>query len=199
MKTDHTIEERSPLRFPEEVKAHFSFLESKGFQCTHSETTLVRFYSSKLSIVIYYGRQSYEIGLRIEEGRGSVSYSFSEVLRLFQSGRSEHYRDYAAHTVEGVAKGVQRLSELFLKCIDAGILDDTELFSRLKQQRDEWAQNYAFETELEQIRRKFEPAWAKKNFSKVVELLAPFQEHLNSSELKKLEYAKKHLSGHRPG
>lgn len=192
MNTEH-ITDRSLLRFADEVKTHFAFLDSKGFRCVRSEATLVQFDSAEVAISIHHGRQSYEISLQIENVRGSDSYSFSEILRLVHNERAEQYRDYATHTVEGVAEGVRQLAELFRECVDAGILDDSELFSHLKLQRGEWARNYALETQLEQARRKCESAWTEKNFGKVIEVLTPFQEHLNPSDLKKLEYAKKQI------
>ena len=190
MNTEH-ITDRSLLKFADEVKARFAFLESKDFRCTRSEATLVRIESAELAINIYHGRQSYEISLQIEDVRGADSYSFSEILRLVHNERAEQYRDYAAHTIEGVAEGVRQLAELFRKCVDAGILNDGKLLSRLELQRGEWARNYALETQLEQARKKSESAWAERNFGKVIEVLAPFEEHLNPSDLKKLEYAKK--------
>ena len=193
MNTEHNTD-RSLLRFADEVKARFAFLETLGFRCVRSETTLVRFESSNLAITVYHEKLSYEISSAIESVRGSDSYSFYEILCLVTGERMEQYRDYATHTVEGVAEGVRQLAELFRKCVDAGILNDSELFSRLKLQRDAWARNYALETQLEQARRKSESAWAAKNFGKVIEILAPFQEHLSPSDLKKLEYAKKKIN-----
>jgi hypothetical protein len=182
---------RSLLRFADEVKRCFAFLEVRGFRCTRSEATLVRFESAELAINIYHGRQSYEIGLQIENMRGSDSYSFSEFLRLIHNERTEQYRNYASHTVEGVAEGVKQLAELFLECYDAGLLNGSELFSRLKLQREAWARNYALETQLKQARKKAKSAWAEKDFCQVVRVLSPFQEHLSPSEIKMLEYAKK--------
>jgi len=186
------VTDRSLLRFADEVKARFAFLETLGFRCVRSEATWVRFEISKLVISVYHDQQSYEISLAIESVRGSDSYSFSEILRLVHNERAEQYRDYATHTVEGVAEGVRQLVELFRECLDAGILNDSELFLRLKLQREEWARKYALETQLEQALKKSESAWAEKDFGKVVRVLAPLQEHLSPSDLKKLEYAKKH-------
>jgi len=76
------IADRSLLRFAEEVKARFVFLETLGFRCVRSEAILVRFESSKLAISVYHDRQSYEISSAIESVRGSDAYSFSEILRL---------------------------------------------------------------------------------------------------------------------
>jgi len=192
---DHEyVTDRSLLRFADEVKSRFAFLNTMGFHCVRSEETLVSFESSKLVINIYHEKLSYEISSVIERIEKPDSYSFSEILRLVNSEEAEQYRDYAAHTVKGVAEGIRQLSELFRKCVNAGILNDSELFSSLKLQRKNWARNYALETQLEQARKKSKLAWAEKNFVNVVLALAPFQEHLNPSDLKKLEYAKKHLN-----
>lgn len=185
---------RSLLRFADEVKEHFAFLEALGFRCVRSEATLVRFESSKLVITIYHEKFSYEISSAIESVRGSDAYSFFETLCLVKGEQTEQYRDYATHTVEGVAEGVRQLAELLRKCVDVGILNDSELFSRLKLQREEWARIYALDTQLEQARKKSESAWAKKDFRKVVQALVPLQEHLNPTDLKRLEYAKKHYN-----
>jgi hypothetical protein len=185
--------DRASLGFADAVKAKFGFLEGLGFRCVSTEATLVRFESPTLAINISHGRQSYEISLEIDQGRESETYSFSEILRLVQVEQAERYRDYATHTVAGVTEGVSQLAELFRKCVVVGILNDSELFFRLKFQRSEWAKNYALETQVEQARRKSESAWAEKDFARVVQVLAPVQEHLGSSELKKLEYAKKQM------
>ena len=96
--------------------------------------------------------------------------------------------------MEGVAEGVRQLAALFQKCLHAAIFNRSELFSRLKLQRAECARLYALVTQLEQARRRSESAWSEKDFSKLVEMLAPVQENLNPTELKKLEYAKKQIA-----
>lgn len=189
MATDY-VTNRLLLRFADEVKTRFAFLEALNFHCIRTDATAVRFESPKLAINVYHGRQSYEIGLEIESTRVPDAFSFSEILRLVKDDRAEQYRSYAAHTAGDVAEGVRQLAELFRKCIDTGILEDSELFSRLQAQRDEWARNYALEVQLEQARKKLESAWTGKDFRKVVQVLTPLQEHLSPSELKKLEYAK---------
>lgn len=189
----NSIGPKSFLRFAEEVKAQFAFLENLGFRCTLSEASLVRFESSTFVINVYHEKLSYEISSALESVRGSDAYSFSEILSLVNGDRMEQYRDYATHTVEGVAEGVRQLADLFRKCINAGIFNDCELFSRLKRQRNEWSRNYALETQLEQARKNAESAWAERDFLNVIEILVPFQEHLNPSDLKRLEYAKKRI------
>jgi hypothetical protein len=186
------ITDRGLLRFADEVKIQFSFLKSLGFRCARSEAMLVRFESLDIAICVYHENLSYEIGSTIESLVEPDTYSFSEILRFVHSDRVEQYRDYATHTVEGVAKGVRELAELFRKHVDARILNDSELFSSLKQQRNEWARKYAVETQLAQARKKSDVAWKEGDFGKVVQILIPLREHLNPSDSKKFEYALKH-------
>jgi hypothetical protein len=193
MDADQNID-RSLLHFSEEVKDCFSFLEGFGFSGVHVEPTLVRYESREMVLNIYHGRKSYEIGLEIESSRmPTESYSFSEILRLIDIEKGKSYDNFATHTAEGVTKGVQRLAVLLRECINAGIFNDEQLFSRLKRQRDDWSRKYEIEVKLQQAQIGAESAWAKKDFGKVVAILSPLQDHLKLSDLKKLEYAKNHL------
>src|SRR5438045_7554154 len=93
------VTDRSALRFAEEVKARFSFLEALGFHCVRSEATLVRFESPKVSINVYHGRHSFEIDLEIEPAQSPAdAYSFASVLRLVDPAQLGHTRSYATHT-----------------------------------------------------------------------------------------------------
>lgn len=186
------VTDRSLLRFAEEVKDHFSFLETLGFRCARSEVTFVRFESPWVSINVYHGRRSFEIGLEIESALSPTdAYSASEILRLVDPKQAEHYRNYATHTAQGVAEGVRQLAELFQRCIAAGNLDDNQLFSRLKVQREELGKKYALETQLVQARRKAEAAWHTKDYAAVVKALKPLRAALTATELGKLEFAEK--------
>lgn len=190
--TTGSVSDRSLLRFAEEVKEHFLFLEALGFRCVRSEVTFVRFESPRVSINLYHGRQSFEIGLEIESVPSlENAYSFSEILRLVDRKLGEHYRNYATHTPRGVAEGVGQLAELFQRCIAADILNDTQLFSRLKFQREVLSKNYALETQLEQARRKSEAAWRKKDYAAVIKALKPFSADLTVTEVGKLKFAEK--------
>jgi hypothetical protein len=193
MSVDRVID-RSFLRFPEEVKERFAFLKALGFCDVLVEVSLVRYEAPTMGINVFHGRRSYEIGLEIESMQVPIeSYSISEILRLVDIKGAENYRNFMAHTVEGVAEGVHRLAILLRECIDAGIFSDKQFFPRLKLQQDTLTKDYWFKMEFKQARHESESAWAKKDFGKVVQILSPLQEHLNPSDLKKLEYAKKHL------
>lgn len=183
---------RDLLRFSEEVKRRFVFLETKGFHCVRAEATIVRYEGHRACINIYHGRRSYEIGLEIQSPGQEDSYSISEILRLVDTGRGKSYRYFATHTVDGVADGVRQVADTFLECVRSGILEDTQhLFSRLAQQQKEIVHNYAMEIEMNQARQKSASAWAKKDYARVVEALAPIRDKLSSVDLKRLEYSEK--------
>jgi len=192
-KHDKTID-RSLLGFADEAKRCFAFLEKLNFKCVQIESTIVRWESQKIAINVYHGRSSYEIGVTIEELNSTDCYPFPSILRLINKELGEQYKVYAAHTALNVTEGVTKLAELFNKCADTGILNDSSLFSRLKIQRAECSKMYALDVQLEQARNKAAGVWKEKNFQKFIDILAPFQNQLSSVELKKLEYAKTHVS-----
>jgi hypothetical protein len=185
---------RFALRFPDEVRRNFSFLESIGFRCVHSEATLVRYEAPTTNIYVYHGRQSYEIGAELEfVNEPNERYSFSEVLRVVDPQRGETYRNYSTHTREGVAKGVRELANELQKCFETGVLRNQQLISCLKLQRKNLASKLAIKSQLLQARIKSESAWAERDFKKVVQILSPFEEYLSLPELKKLEYSRQHV------
>jgi hypothetical protein len=190
MATEH-VSDRSVLRFAQEVKGRFSFLKTLGFRCVSSEATFVRFESARASINVYHGRQSFEIGLEIASPPDT--FSFSEILRLVDRKQGAQYRNFVTHTAQGIAEGVGKLEELFQRCVAAGILDDKQLFTRLKAQREGLARNYALETQLVQARRNSVAAWREKDYAGVVKALKPLRAALTAAEIGKLEFAEKQL------
>ena len=190
-----TIDRRA-LNFAEAVEENFGFLSAHGFKRVQSEPTFVRFESKRVYVNVYHGRKSPELGLEIGPLAArpeETPYSMSEIIRLVEADKADEYRDYATHDADGVQEGVRRLATLFRRYVDAGVLDGAGLFDRLEKQRETWKRDFALEVNLGQARRKLESAWHAKDYAKVVELLEPFRADLASTELKKLEYAKKEL------
>lgn len=184
--------DRPILRFAEEIKDRFSFLEPLGFRQICSAATFMRLESPSIGINIFHGRRSFEIGLEIYSTLAPTeTYAIPEIVRLVDKGEGDQYKYYAAHTMQGVAEGVGKLAEHFQRCTAAGILSDNQLFARLKQQRQELITRYALEVELRQARRNSEIAWCKKDYAAFVEALKPLRESLTPTELRKLEYAEK--------
>ncbi|MDR3410939.1 MAG: hypothetical protein P4L87_08370 [Formivibrio sp.] len=190
--TTERINDRTALRFAEEVKSHFGYLKSVGFRCVRADATFVQFESPKIRINVYHGRQSFEIGLEIESVLTPADiYSFSEILSLVDSKLADDYKKYATHTAAGVAAGVSQLAGLFQQCISADVLSDDQIFLRLELQKKKLAAKYALEVELRQARRRAETAWQEKDYVTVVSTLKPLRSALTTVEVGKLEFAKK--------
>lgn len=194
--SENGVLDRASLGFSREVEKRFEFLKKSGFRCVQSEPTFVRFESSTIGINVYYVR--FEIGLEIEplpppNEFNIYPYSLSMILNLVGHPHAQQYRNYATHTAEGVAEGVLELAKLFREVVDTGVLNDSQLFSRLALKSKEAGRKMALESNIRQALRKAEAAWRKKDLAKVIEVLGPIQEHLGSVDRKKLEYARKHV------
>jgi hypothetical protein len=187
---------RSALLFPEAVAREFAFLESLGYKLAHRETTLVRFESSRMDVIVYHGRRSHEIHVELApKGIGRASYDLTNVMDLI--GNTEEQPFYATHTASGVKKGVKQVATAFRACIDAGVLADPKIFSRLKKQAKEAGKEYAAEVALYQARRIAESAWSEKKYRDYVRALKPFRSQLTDVERKKLSYATKEADSKR--
>lgn len=190
--------DRHVLHFAEVVEENFNFLAAHDFERTRRELTLVRFESKCVYVNVYHGRKSFELGLEVGQAAlglpNGTPYTMSEIVRLAEPAKADEYRNYAARDAAGVRAGVQQLAALFRRYFDAGVLDDSGVFVRFKRQREAWAQDFAQEVNLRQVRRKLDVVWHAKKYSEVVELLEPLRATLTPTELKKLEYAKKEIA-----
>lgn len=188
---------RVDLRFPEMVQKYFAFLEARNFRCVKTLMTFVRFESPSLFVNVYHGRSSFEIGAELgiigeHDKVGNYPYSLSALLEVARYPKAEEYRDFATHTPEGVNEGVKLVSRLFQDYV-VPILNNPELFELLKEQRKVRTEKYFKKEKLYYLRRDLDKAWLAKDYPKVVEILSPVRKDLDLVQIKKLEYAEKHL------
>lgn len=195
----NSLVNREILGFKEEVLSTFSFLiEEYGFQIIETKPTFVRFESPLVFVNVYHGRLSSELGLEIGPIKQSSSrlesrYSLSDILDSVDKRKEENYTFFQASTKERVKKYVAKAAELVRKYGVDALKGDSATFERLRAIQAHNSQDYLKEIKLGRIRPKAEEAFRRKDYSKVVELLEPVRAELRPSELKKLEYSKKHL------
>jgi len=192
-KLNNKADIRAILHFPEAVGKHFAFLEGWGFKVIHVESTIVRYASNNVNINVFIGRSSFAIDAEFQGHNSDLIFYFIDILRLFSCPEAKTYRCYQADTAEGVACGVEILSDVFKKCLTANMFADVTLFSRLENQRNHLAKQYALKTELSQARQTVEYAWQKKDYACIVAVFKPLRSVLTASELLKLEYSEKKL------
>ncbi|HEY2560159.1 MAG TPA: hypothetical protein VGI48_10665 [Caldimonas sp.] len=181
--------DRSPLHFAQKVRGAFSFLVDEGFTEIEARPTLVRYRNGDgdVEVDIYHGRQSYEVG-------GGVTifglrYAMSEIMRASDPDMAKEYRNAVATTPEGVAAGLKELSALMQRYGSAALLGDPRFFSVLEEGRRQWAQEFALDVLVGQLRPQAEEAFRRGDYSMAAELYGRIRERLSPAEAKKLALA----------
>jgi hypothetical protein len=177
------------LTFPTAVREAFRFLEEVGYGYESRAETYVVYTKGSIEIRVYHGRSSYEIGLRVGKAGTHQDYPLELLLEAIGSPLAEQYRPYGATSAEEVAKGAEYVASRLRPCIDAGILEQADLFSRLGRMAQQRMSVYALEVRLGHVREAADLAWRAKEYRKVVQLFAPLRDHLSRSELMRLEYS----------
>lgn len=179
------------VAFSDTVKREFHFLESHGFVACSFESGLARYESSVLWIEVFR-EGAYEIALSLGPLLAPDSFSMGSLLRLVDPEVGGRYRNFMATSPELVARGVTELAARLRRCADSGVLADQRLFERLHEGSRQAVTQMATETLMADVRRRLQPAWQAKDYSLVVQLLAPVEHLLTNVERDKLKLARKY-------
>lgn len=192
--SNNDFSDRSNLKFPEEVEAQFSFLKELGFRVLETGATFVRLESTRIGVNIFHGRRSFEIGLEVTSlAKPAETFYFSTLLALCSKKDSDEYKPYATHTREGVAEGVRLLANQFRSCVARGILEDKDIFTKLRDEQEKQTDAYWAEFKLGASRGRAQDAWYRKDFRALMQELELHIDKLTLSEVKMLKYAKRQI------
>jgi hypothetical protein len=181
--------QRTRLNFADAVSRNFAFLGQLGFSEVESLPTLVRYRKDSLEVVIYHGRQSFEIGFELSYAE--TRYSMSELIRAADVEEAEKYRNYAAKTPQSIAEGLARLQRLVKQYGERALRGDSTFFSMIDEQRRKWAKGYELEVLAEQLRPKADAAFRSGNYRQAADLYEKILSRLSAAELKKLALARR--------
>ena len=179
--------EREKLNFAQEAKEIFSFLEEIGIIYKNISDTCVEYSNNSLSVKLYHGWQSYEIGCEIVSQR--VVYYISEIVSIYDADLGSKYRDPVAATPEDVRRGLIRLREIFVKYALNAVRGDHETFSNLAKQRIMWAKNLELKTKKSSIKPRADEAFRLRNYTEASELYNQIRDNLTPSESRKADLA----------
>jgi hypothetical protein len=199
MRTTTPGPERVSLRFADEVLAAFDFLTAEyGFHRTKVDVTFIRYESRDVFVNVYHGRSSYELGLEIGRfaervGTEDVEFSLGNIIDVMGARAQTGYTFFQASTPEKVKRLVSRLADLLKEYGKAALTGDPLFFSKLRDEAARKSDDYLKQIQLSRIREQVGQAWHQKNYFKVVELYESVRDDLTPAEIKKLEYARKHL------
>jgi len=190
MTNENTIESgRSRLGFVDMVRKKFAFLSLCGFSEIEALPTIVRYRRGNLELDVYYGRQSYEVGVQV--GRADEKFSMSELIRLADPSGAEKYRNPAATNSAALLGVVEQLAELFRRYGERALRDDPGFLADLRRQRESWAKAYALDVLVEQTRPKAEAAFREGRYREAAELYEKIADRLSPTERAKLIAARK--------
>jgi phenylalanyl-tRNA synthetase beta subunit len=191
MKMD--VSDRSCFNFENKVRETFAFLADFGFYEIEASATLVRYQKDDVEVDIYHGCQSFEIGASIT--CFGTRYAISEIIRTADVETAKQYRNAMATTPEIVAVALEKLSSL-MKCYGNAVLKgDQQICLELKEQRNQWPEEYALDVLADQLRPQADEAFRRGNYSTAAELYARFRERLSPAETKKLKFAEERRAG----
>lgn len=155
----------------------------------------VRWQSSDVFVEIYFdSRRSYEFDARI--GRlgvlingNEIPYGLDEMARL--GGLSWGTRAVRACSEAELDARLAEMAEAMKVAALRFLLNDTQAYVILQQQRERECTAYAEETELRRARETAEKAWKQGDFRTVVDTYKRHWQHLTPSERKRYEIALK--------
>jgi hypothetical protein len=179
--------DRTPLRFVWSVRRAFLFLADQGFAEVEAKPTVVRYQKGDVEVDVHHGRKSYEIGGGITFS--GIRYAMSEIVRASDPDTAKDYRTPVATTPEEVAAGLRELSALMQRYGAEALSGDPRFFSMLEGQRKRWAQEYALDVLVGQLRPQAEEAFRRGDYSTAARLYGRIRERLSAAEAKKLTFA----------
>ena len=136
-----------------------------------------------------------EIGRFAERvGAQDVEFSLGNIIEVMGASAETGYTFFQASTPEKVKSLVSRLADLLKQYGKAALTGDPLFFSKLRDDTARKSDDYLKQIQLSRVREQVAQAWRQKNYLKVVELYEPVRDDLTPAEVKKLEYARKHVS-----
>jgi hypothetical protein len=166
----------------------FAFLAPLGFSTSQSEPGLVRYRKNDITIDIYHGRSSYELGLGVTHN--GVRYSLSAIIRASDPEAAGRYRNFAATTEGAIVKGLAQLAELLDRHGQAALQGDPDFFAKLQAQRVAAAHQLALGSLANQVRPRADAAFRRGDYRQAAELYEQIVPCLTASERRRLEIAK---------
>lgn len=186
------------------IKKHFNFLKIEydfkieTVEIVEGQYVYIEYISKSVFITFCYGVPDLDLSFNfgrigIEDKQSEPQFSASDLLYLDCCKELTGNYLYSAHSYENLCIGVKKLSFLLKKCgvkILKGIDTEYEEIIRLQKKA---LKDYHLSQKLIQLRAKANKAWINKEYSEVVTLYESMGSYLESSEIKKIDYAKKHI------
>ncbi len=186
------------LLFVGRVREAFSFLTSDyGFCIVATDSTFVRYESSLVFINVYYGRNSYELGVEIgrldETNNIDRSFQLVELVCLQDEKACQDFKAYQTTDVHVISKGLVLLATALRQFGRGALCGDIRVFETLHQVRKQSRHEFARELRVSEARAKAEAAWKIQDYATSAFFYSQLGDTLSNAEIRKLSYAHKKL------
>ena len=186
---------QSELSFSVAVREAFAFLEHDyDFSVESEGSSQVTFGSDKVSVVVFHGRTSKELG--IEVGLKSAEYGFG--LAVLQAIYPEHAQIESKPvftTLEEIRSALVHQAVELRRVGGRALVGDPQEYDRLKLHMRTYWDKRNLVGAMEQAKA----AFAAKDFRGVCHLLEPYEKYLSPAELKMLQVSKTRASAQGDG
>jgi len=177
------------MRFLQIVEREFGFLPIYGFAKEEEAPTLARYRHGNVTLNVYCGRQSFEIGLELlYQGH---SFSLGEIIRLSDPAAAAAYRNPVAFAFKGLEPAIAGVAERLRRYGVPALRAEPAFFAALRSQQLAWSKAYELEVLIEQTRPKAEAAFREGRYQDAARLYEKIEDSLNQVEQKKLEMSRK--------
>lgn len=191
MKHPGTSSDRESLGFPAAVKRAFGTLAIEyGLRITSTAPTLVRYSSDRVSLDVYHGRTSYEIGAEVGRVGAGRAYAVADVLRVVLGGAHGLKTLFWANSPGAVVERLDSLAELVTQNYPAVLRGDEDVWVRIETETAVYEEAETRRIVEYPVRASAAKAWIQKDYVRVARLYATIERLLSEVERRKLEYAR---------
>ena len=188
------------LIFAKHVHEYFDYLISAyQYQCIISSEECVRYENDDVFVSVRFDN-GWSNELDVEIGQKGVlfngierPFNLGEILRLKGAEKKEKYTSVQTSNQEYLIIAIKRIAEVLKRYAQDLLQGDQAAFLSLVSLRERECEDYEIERELTFVRNEAAKAWNKKDYKKIVQLYSSVEHYISQSEIKKLEYAKKHI------
>lgn len=186
--------------FPDEARRAFSTLAAEyGLDEVGGDWHTLQYRGALGSLGIYFGRSSRELSLGFSLAGAPETeqrpFDVGDFMRVCDPERELKYRYFAVSSRGGLRRGLEQLAADLRRYAPPPKLNDPAFVARVTSGREAagraWLEGHGLRNDLENA----ETAFRGKDWRRAVELYEKRDAHLSKVERKRLEIARKRLSG----
>ena len=174
----------------------------QGFKIVEQGRTVVAYRSRACEITFSHDDQrSFEVfvGIRLLNKDLGPDFSIDEIIRARSVPTELRPQGYAAQGNDQARRLLERVISVLSIYGQQLLRGDSEAWASLIDQRDSDCIRHAEEMSLRQSLQRADEAWKARDYTKVAELLRSVSHLLGASDLARLDFSEKQLSGSQKG